>query len=96
MAELILVNSIADLLAGFMPVPGGMGVAEAAYTAGLVALGVPSAAAMSTAIAFRMVTYYLPPIWGAIAMRWLRQHSYSSRWTPRRFPSRAGGREAAA
>jgi uncharacterized membrane protein YbhN (UPF0104 family)/tRNA A-37 threonylcarbamoyl transferase component Bud32 len=76
MAELILVNSIADLLAGFMPVPGGMGVAEAAYTAGLVALGVPSAAAMSTAIAFRMVTYYLPPIWGAIAMRWLRQHSY--------------------
>ena len=76
MAELILVNSIADLFAGFMPVPGGMGVAEAAYTAGLVALGVPSAAAMSTAIAFRMVTYYLPPIWGAIAMRWLRQHSY--------------------
>ena len=76
MAELILVNSIADLLAGFMPVPGGMGVAEAAYTAGLVALGVPSAAAVSTAIAFRMVTYYLPPIWGAIAMRWLRQHAY--------------------
>ena len=76
MAELILVNSIADLLAGFMPVPGGMGVAEAAYTAGLVALGVPSAAAISTAIAFRMVTYYLPPIWGAIAMRWLRQHAY--------------------
>jgi uncharacterized protein (TIRG00374 family) len=63
-------------LAGFMPVPGGMGVAEAAYTAGLVALGVPNAAAMSTAIAFRMVTYYLPPIWGAIAIRWLRQHSY--------------------
>jgi uncharacterized membrane protein YbhN (UPF0104 family) len=76
MAELILVNSIADLLAGFMPVPGGMGVAEAAYTAGLVALGVPNAAAMSTAIAFRMVTYYLPPVWGAIAMRWLRQHAY--------------------
>jgi uncharacterized membrane protein YbhN (UPF0104 family)/tRNA A-37 threonylcarbamoyl transferase component Bud32 len=76
MAELILVNSIADLLAGFMPVPGGMGVAEAAYTAGLVALGVPSAPAMSAAIAFRMVTYYLPPVWGAIAMRWLRQHSY--------------------
>jgi uncharacterized membrane protein YbhN (UPF0104 family) len=76
MAELLLVNTIADLFAGFMPVPGGMGVAEAAYTAGLVALGVPSAPAMSTAIAFRIVTYYLPPVWGAIAMRWLRQHSY--------------------
>jgi uncharacterized membrane protein YbhN (UPF0104 family)/tRNA A-37 threonylcarbamoyl transferase component Bud32 len=76
MAELLLVNTIANLFAGFMPVPGGMGVAEAAYTAGLVALGVPNAAAMSTAIAFRMVTYYLPPVWGAIAMRWLRAHSY--------------------
>jgi uncharacterized membrane protein YbhN (UPF0104 family)/tRNA A-37 threonylcarbamoyl transferase component Bud32 len=76
MAELLLVNTIASLFAGFMPVPGGMGVAEAAYTAGLVALGVPNASAMSTAIAFRVVTYYLPPIWGAIAMRWLRAHSY--------------------
>jgi uncharacterized membrane protein YbhN (UPF0104 family) len=76
MAELVLVNTIANLFAGFMPVPGGMGVAEAAYTAGLVALGVPNAAAMSTAIAFRMVTYYLPPIWGAVATRWLRQHAY--------------------
>ena len=76
MAQLLLVNTVASLFAGFMPVPGGMGVAEAAYTAGLVALGVPSAAAMSTAIAFRGVTYFLPPVWGAIAMRWLRQHSF--------------------
>jgi uncharacterized membrane protein YbhN (UPF0104 family)/tRNA A-37 threonylcarbamoyl transferase component Bud32 len=76
MAELLLVNTIASLFAGFMPVPGGMGVAEAAYTAGLVALGIPNAPAMSTAIAFRMVTYYLPPAWGAVAMRWLRQHAY--------------------
>jgi hypothetical protein len=41
-----------------------------------LALGVPNAPAMSTAIAFRMATYYLPPVWGAIAMRWLRQHAY--------------------
>jgi len=76
MAQLLLVNTLASLFAGFMPVPGGMGVAEAAYTAGLVALGVPNAPAMSTAITFRMVTYYLPPVWGAFAMRWLRQHAY--------------------
>jgi uncharacterized protein (TIRG00374 family) len=76
MAELLLVNTIASLFAGFMPVPGGMGVAEAAYTAGLVALGISNAPTMSTAIAFRIVTYYLPPVWGAIAIRWRRQHSY--------------------
>ena len=76
LAGLILVNTFVSLFAGFMPVPGGMGVAEAALTAGLVALGVPSTAAMSTAIAFRLLTFGLPPIWGSFAMRWLRQHSF--------------------
>lgn len=77
LAELILVNTFVSLFAGFMPVPGGIGVAEAGYTVGLEAIGIPSAAAMSTAIAFRLVTFYVPPIWGAIAMRWLRRHSYA-------------------
>ena len=30
----------------------------------------------SRAIAFRLVTFYLPPIWGSLAMRWLRRHEY--------------------
>jgi uncharacterized membrane protein YbhN (UPF0104 family) len=34
-AGLILVNTAVSLFAGFMPVPGGMGVSEAGYTAGL-------------------------------------------------------------
>jgi uncharacterized protein (TIRG00374 family) len=76
MAQLILINTFVSLFAGFMPVPGGMGVAEAGYTAGLEAIGIPSAAALATAIAFRLVTFYLPPIWGVIAMRWLRRHSF--------------------
>jgi uncharacterized protein (TIRG00374 family) len=76
LAELILANTVVTMFAGFMPVPGGMGVAEAGYTAALVALGVPNAAAMSTAIAFRLVTFYLPPIWGGFAMRWLGRHDY--------------------
>jgi uncharacterized protein (TIRG00374 family) len=75
-AGLVLVNTFVALFAGFMPVPGGMGVSEAALTAGLVALGVPNTAAMSTAIAYRLVTFYLPPIWGSVATRWLKQHSY--------------------
>jgi len=75
-AGLVLVNTMVALFAGFMPVPGGMGVSEAALTAGLVALGVPNTAAMSTAIAYRLVTFYLPPIWGTFATRWLKQHQY--------------------
>jgi hypothetical protein len=31
---------------------------------------------MSTAIAYRLVTFYLPPIWGSFATRWLKQHQY--------------------
>ena len=41
LAALILVNTFVSLFAGFMPVPGGVGVAEAGYTAGLIAIGIP-------------------------------------------------------
>jgi uncharacterized protein (TIRG00374 family) len=75
-AGLVLVNTMVSLFAGFMPVPGGMGVSEAALTAGLVALGIPNTVAMSTAIAYRLVTFYLPPLWGSLATRWLKQHQY--------------------
>ena len=61
LSQLILVNTFVSLFAGLMPVPGGVGVAEAGYTYGLQAIGVPSPIAVSTAIAFRLVTFYLPP-----------------------------------
>ena len=76
LSQLILINTGVSLFAGLMPVPGGMGVAEAGYTAGLQAIGIDSAVAMSTAIAFRLVTFYLPPIWGSYGMRWLRTRQY--------------------
>lgn len=60
--QLILVNTCVSLFAGLMPVPGGVGVAEAGYTYGLQAIGVPSAIAVATALAFRLVTFYLPPV----------------------------------
>ncbi|GAA3803858.1 lysylphosphatidylglycerol synthase transmembrane domain-containing protein [Cellulomonas soli] len=75
-SQLVLINTAVSLFAGVMPVPGGMGVAEAGFTLGLQAIGVPSAIAVSTAITFRLVTFYLPPIWGSAAMRWLRRHEY--------------------
>jgi uncharacterized protein (TIRG00374 family) len=76
LSQLILVNTLVSLFAGLMPVPGGMGVAEAGYVAGLQACGVPSAVAISAALSFRVVTFYLPPLWGGFAMRWLRRRQY--------------------
>ncbi|MGB8022327.1 MAG: lysylphosphatidylglycerol synthase transmembrane domain-containing protein, partial [Candidatus Nanopelagicales bacterium] len=73
LSQLILVNTIVSLFAGMMPVPGGVGVAEAGYAYGLQAIGVPAPIAVSTSIAFRVVTFYLPPLWCSQAMRWLRR-----------------------
>ncbi len=75
-AALLLVNTLVSLFAGLVPVPGGIGVTEAALTAGLVAVGVPSATALSAAIVYRLATYYIPPIYGAPAMSWLRRGGY--------------------
>ena len=76
LAQLLLIYCFVSLFAGFMPVPGGVGVAEAAYTAGLIAIGIPQAAATSTALMMRLVTFYLPPIWGSFAMRWMKENRY--------------------
>ena len=76
LANLILINTLASLFSGVMPVPGGIGVMEAALAWGLVAAGIPEPTAIATAMSFRIVTFYLPPIWGAYALRVLRRREY--------------------
>jgi uncharacterized membrane protein YbhN (UPF0104 family) len=74
--ELLFVNTAASAFAGLMPVPGGIGAAEAAITAGLVAMGVDESTAFAIAFTHRLCTYYLPPIWGYAALRWLGRKGY--------------------
>jgi len=76
LADLILVNTLASLFSGILPVPGGIGVMEAAIAYGLVAAGVGESTAVAASIMYRLITFYLPPIWGAVAMRQLRQRGY--------------------
>jgi glycosyltransferase 2 family protein len=76
LAELLVVNVGASLLAGLIPVPGGVGAAEATLTAGLVALGVDGSTAFAIAITQRLCTHYLPPIWGYFSLRWLRARGF--------------------
>ncbi len=73
LAQLILVNVVASSLAGLVPVPGGIGAAEAAIAGGLVALGVPESTAFAVALTHRLCTYYTPPVWGYFSLRWLRR-----------------------
>ncbi len=63
LSQLILINTLVSLFSGLMPIPGGVGVAEAGYTLCLQAIGVPTDVALTTATTFRLVTFYLPPIW---------------------------------
>jgi uncharacterized membrane protein YbhN (UPF0104 family) len=76
LAALLLVNTAASAFAGLMPVPGGVGAAEAGLTAGLVAMGVDESTAFAIAFTHRLCTYYLPPAWGYLSMRWLRRKAY--------------------
>jgi glycosyltransferase 2 family protein len=76
LAELLLVNAAASAFASVIPVPGGVGAAEAGLTAGLVAMGVGESTAFAIAFTHRLCTYYLPPIWGYLSMRWLRRKAY--------------------
>ena len=73
LATLILVNTFASLLGGIAPVPGGMGVMEATMSAGLTAAGMDPSTAVAAAITQRLMTTYLPPIWGYLAIAWLRR-----------------------
>jgi len=72
-ADAVLVNVCVALFAGLMPVPGGIGVTEAALTAGYTAIGVDSASAMGAALCYRMITFYIPPCAGYFALGSLRR-----------------------
>jgi uncharacterized membrane protein YbhN (UPF0104 family) len=72
----LAVTAGAALFAAIIPVPGNVGVAEAAISAGLVIAGVPSGPAFAIAVTQRIATSYLPPIFGVWSLRWLRREDY--------------------
>jgi len=76
LAQLILVNTGASVLSSFIPVPGGIGAAEGALTAGLIGMGVDESTAFAIAFTQRLCTFYLPPIWGYFSLQWLSRRGY--------------------
>jgi uncharacterized protein (TIRG00374 family) len=65
-----------SLLAGFMPIPGGVGVAEATMTALLVTTGLDQHVAIAVTATYRLITFYLPALEGFFGTRWLQRHEY--------------------
>jgi uncharacterized membrane protein YbhN (UPF0104 family)/membrane-associated phospholipid phosphatase len=76
-AQLVVVQIGAGMLGNVAPVPGGIGVQEAALTGGLTAFGIASAPALAAVIVFRAITFAIPPIFGFFTLRWLRRQGYA-------------------
>jgi hypothetical protein len=76
LTELLVINSGVSLLASFIPVPGGIGVAEFGPTIGLTSAGMVPEAAIAAVLLYRISTYYLPPVRGFPAMLWLQRNRY--------------------
>ncbi len=76
LSNLIVINTLASLLGGIMPVPGGLGVIETGLIAGFTAAGIPSDIAVAATLTARLFTCYLPPVWGYPSLVWLRRRDY--------------------
>jgi uncharacterized membrane protein YbhN (UPF0104 family) len=63
LATIFIVITIASMLGGVSPVPGGMGV-------------VPETDAVAATFVQRMFTSYLPPLWGWFVLVWMRKKEY--------------------
>ena len=75
-ATLITVNTLAAIVGGAVPVPGGAGVIEAGLIAGLTSAGIPQEQAVAAVFIERLFTAYLPPIWGWFTLAWMRRREY--------------------
>jgi len=73
---LIVVITLAGIIGGISPSPGGMGVVEAGMILGLTAAGVSESDATAAVFIQRLFTSYLPPIWGWITLVWMRKREY--------------------
>lgn len=72
----LVVTVATNLLSGLVPIPGGIGVAEAAMTAFLGLAGLDSDTAFAAAVVFRIATFYIPAVEGYFATNWLKEREY--------------------
>lgn len=57
---------IVTMLGSFVPTPGGVGVMEAGLTGALVAAGAAPSAALAAVLVYRLITYVMPIVIGAL------------------------------
>ncbi len=76
LAQAIVVLGVGVLLGAVIPSPGGLGGAEAGLVAALVAFAIPVGSAIAVAILYRLATYWLGFVAGAITFPIVAKRSY--------------------
>jgi uncharacterized membrane protein YbhN (UPF0104 family) len=71
--QIFVVFSLGMLAATATPTPGGLVGAEAGLFAGFIAYGIATPSATAAVILYRLVTYWLPLVPGAVALALARQ-----------------------
>jgi uncharacterized protein (TIRG00374 family) len=72
-ASIAVVYLTGSAIGSLVPTPGGLGAVEAALSAGLTAAGLPGAAAVSSVLLYRLLTFWLPVPIGWLALRHLER-----------------------
>jgi uncharacterized membrane protein YbhN (UPF0104 family) len=72
-AAVAVVLLIGSALGSALPTPGGIGGVEGAMVGGLVAAGVGAGAALPAVLLFRLLSFWAPMPFGAVALVWLRR-----------------------
>ena len=67
--EPVPTGMVATTIASAVPTPGGIGAVEAALVLALQAIGVDEAIAWSATLLFRLISYWMPIIPGAIGLK---------------------------
>jgi uncharacterized protein (TIRG00374 family) len=76
-AEVLVVFAFARLVTAIPLTPGGVGVVELALIAGLTRAGGEDAAVVAAVLMFRLLTYVMPILLGALTyIYWRRNHSW--------------------
>lgn len=69
--DVFVVYLASSAISALSPMPGNLGATELAFTAGLVAIGVPPGPALASVLLYRLLTFWLPILPGLVAYRYL-------------------------
>lgn len=76
LAVVVLVFSLGVGAGASVPTPGGLGGLEAGMVAGFIAFGMPANTALAGVLLYRLISFWIPLLIGALAFVYAQSHGY--------------------